>query len=191
MDIEYWQGRYKSGQNYDTMTGWSKDTITDETASLSMAIMEFLGQNVWHRVIDFGCGKARFHPMFDMLQLDYVGTDILKELIDDNRLTYPHINFKYMSEYSKHDIDDLVFMFTVFQYFTDEEADLYLGIEFSDARDIFICESLASPGATLRPHEHNRQPDEIKRIAIKNGWKIKKEKYFNSREKYYFIWLTK
>jgi SAM-dependent methyltransferase len=191
MDIEYWKNRYRSDQNYDTMTGWSKDTITDETANLSMAIMDFLGQNVWRKVIDFGCGKARFYPLFDMWKLDYVGTDILKELIDDNRKLYPHINFKYMSDYSKTDIDDLVFMFTVFQYFTDEEVDFYLGIEFKESRDIFICESLASPGALLRAHEHNRQPDEIKKIAEKNGWKVKKEMYFNGRERYYFLWLIK
>ena len=191
MDLEYWKGRYKAGQNYDTMTGWCKDTIIDETANLSIAIMDFLGQNVWHKVFDYGCGRGRFFPMFDMLKLDYVGTDILKEIIDENRKTYPNIQFKYIEEYTKKDMDNLVFMFTVFQYFTDEEADYYLGCEFEQSKDIFICESLKGDNDIIRSHEHNRKPDVLKELCIKNGWKINKEMYFNSRENYYFLWLKK
>ena len=192
MDKEYWNIRYASGCNYDTMVGWSKETVEDETKILWEAMRSFWGSGqIWEKVMDFGCGCGRFFPYFAELGTVYVGTDILDELIDDNQTKYPKAYFDYMDSYKEWDLTNLVFIFTVFQYFTDEEANHYLKVEFKNAEDIFICESLANEGVVLRPHEHNRQPKNIKIIAENCGWKIHKEVIFNSRERYYFLWLKK
>jgi SAM-dependent methyltransferase len=191
MELEYWRNRFSSNINYDTMTGWVKEIIKDETNKLYEFFKYNFSDLEYKKVFDYGCGYGRFSYFFINDLKQYVGTDIIKEVIDKNRFEYPGRDFEYIYEYKKEDTDDLVFLCTVFQYFDDTEAEISLTSEFDNAKNILIIESLAKPNAFLQPHEHNRKPEEIKKIAVNNGWKIQKEAYFTSRENYYFIWITK
>jgi SAM-dependent methyltransferase len=191
MDYEYWRNRFNSGINYDVMMGWDKETIEDETKKIYNEFKNNFSELEYKKVFDYGCGLGRFRNYFVHDWKQYIGTDIIKEIIDKNRTEYQKSEWEYMYEYSKSDIDDLVFLCTVFQYFDNEEAMIALKSEFDNAKNILIIESLANPETVLREHEHNRKPEEIKYIATQCGWIIKKEHYFNSRENYYMLWISK
>lgn len=188
MDLEYWSNRLHSGINYDTMIGWDADTIRDETEKLFNHMKTSFPELKYEKVLDYGCGLGRFATHFDC---DYVGTDILSEVVETNRIAMPNKKFERIYEYTKEQASGLIFLSTVFQYFTDEEASIELQSEFDGAKDIVIIESLKGENDIIRAHEHNRKPEQLIELAEKNGWKVKGQSYFNSRERYFFLWLTK
>ena len=108
MDIEYWKARLESGINYDTMVGWNQETIDDETSKLWEAMRTFWGPGqAWAKVMDYGCGRARFYKHFTALGTKYIGTDILEAVIDDNQIRYPEAEFRYSTEYEYWDLENL------------------------------------------------------------------------------------
>lgn len=188
MNLEYWINRFHSGINYDTMIGWDEATRDDEAKKIYDHFKEVFKDLKYNKVLDYGCGLGRFSKLFDC---QYIGTDIVSEVIEKNKKEMPDKEWIKMYDYQESDLEDLIFLCTVFQYFDDEEAVLSLSSEFYNAKNIVIIESLASKDAVLRAHEHNRQPEKLKELIKTTGWKIKKESYFTSRENYYLVWLTK
>lgn len=188
MDLEYWINRLHSGINYDTMVGWSQETIDDETSKIFEHFKKSFPELKYDKVLDYGCGLGRFAKHFDC---DYVGTDILSEVIENNRIVMPEKKFERIYEYTKDQASGLVFLCTVFQYFDDEEAKLALKSEFDDAKDIVIIESLKGENDIIRSHEHNRKPEILSALVEECGWKIQKSSYLDSRERYFFLWLKK
>ncbi|HTZ20285.1 MAG TPA: class I SAM-dependent methyltransferase [Opitutaceae bacterium] len=104
----------------------------DQIGFLEYSLLRHIGLQPEHNIVDVGCGSGRLAAkLYPYLRGNYVGTDILPEVVDFARAKYPWRNFQFLAVPDcRIPVDDAsaeyVTFFSVFTHLVDEDCYRYL-----------------------------------------------------------------
>lgn len=176
---EFWQKRWdhckSTGDNYASGIKTLGDIYLKEIADVKKRILEFLEvkDNHYKSVLDFGCGTGSYNNLF---KARYLGVDIIKEMIEQNRKKYKKKSFKCIkNKFKTHNRFDLIYCITVLQHLDDILLFYYLKLFKKICKELLIIE-VSNESNNFIYHRPN-----LDETLIKLGYKLIKKDFSNGR----------
>jgi len=93
MDIEYANFLLKKvHQDYNTMSGQFARVRVKAWEEMRFLFDDYVKGK--ERILDLGCGNGRFYEMLEGKDIEYIGVDVSKELIDIAKNKFPGVDFR-------------------------------------------------------------------------------------------------
>lgn len=178
--LSYWLNRYKKqGYNHYGATWNIADGVYNKKVKERQKFFkEWTKGKEFKSVLDFGCGNAYMSELFN----DYVGIDIVPELIAENKKKYPNNVFFY-NLFPAWIIKgfDLILCISVLQYLDNKELNNWLKRFREVSKNLIIQDS------TTKSDDHTfyRSHKELKDLCMNAGFKVYKEISKGAR----WLWL--
>ena len=75
--------------------GSGHGSLPDATEGYRRFVQDFMRKNSVRTAVDFGCGDWQFSRLMDWTGIDYLGLDVAKSVIEQNRSTYGSKNVRF------------------------------------------------------------------------------------------------
>ena len=94
--VRAWRKHYQNGPGeLETVNGYG--SYLENTEEIRAALPRIFSKHEVQVFTDIPCGDMNWMGHVDLIGVDYLGCDLVPDMIEDNRAKYPHLAFKVLN----------------------------------------------------------------------------------------------